>query len=172
MRRWSWRSAAGLAALVAAGCSSDGADVACDPAEQLVEPGGSAHVIDPAAADYRHHPPASGPHFSGNPPEAGVHDEPVPEALQVSALEHGSMVINYDPDRVREEEVAELVAFAEGRDDVIVTPAAAPIDDGAAVAFTAWEHRRLCDGFSADQAGEFAEEFVDPARPDDPEGNM
>lgn len=136
-----------------------GAGDACGEVERLFEPGGNTHVINPEAARFRHHPPSSGPHFSGNPPRSGVHDEPVAEALQVTALEFGAVVVSYErglADDARER----LEALADDRDDVLVTPAAAPIDGAASVALTAWERRLLCSEVSIAAAEEFIAEFA------------
>lgn len=115
----------------------------CEPVETPVESRPSNHVLDPAAAEFDHHPPASGPHVH-DPPAAGVHDEPLPEAEQVVALELGSVVVNYDPEAVPRDTVEALEALAGERDRLIVTPAPVAIDDGRPIALTAWMHRRLC----------------------------
>ncbi len=164
--RSTWCSAVGLslaflalAAACSGGDSTVGAGDACGEVEQLFEPGGNTHVIDPAAARFQHHPPSSGPHFSGNPPRSGVHDDPVAEALQVTALEFGAVVVSYE--RGLDEDAREpLEALADDRDDVLVTPAAAPIDDAATVALTAWEHRMLCSEVSIAAAEDFIAEFA------------
>lgn len=158
-----WGSALGLLLVAASACSTGDSGVSagdsCGEVQQLVEPGGSIHVIDPEAARFRHHPPSSGPHFSGKPPRSGVHDEPVAEALQVTALEFGTVVVSYErglDDGARER----LEALADDRDDVLVTPAAAPLDDAATVALTAWERRMLCSEVSIAAAEEFIAEFA------------
>ncbi len=115
----------------------------CEPVETPVESRPSNHVLDPAAAEFDHHPPASGPHVH-DPPAAGVHDEPLPEAEQVVALELGSVVVNYDPEAVPRDTVEVLEALARERDRLIVTPAPVAIDGGHPIALTAWMHRRLC----------------------------
>lgn len=162
--RWVSRSAVGLLLLTpAVACSSGGSSVgagdACGEVEQPFEPGGNTHVINPEAARFQHHPPSSGPHFSGNPPRPGVHDEPVAEALQVTALEFGVVVVSYErglDDDAREQ----LEALADHHGDVLVTPAAAPIDDAAPVALTAWGHRTLCSEVSIAAAEDFIDEFA------------
>lgn len=133
-----------------AGCGNDGgtggeetAREACEPVETPVESRPSNHVLDPAAAEFDHHPPASGPHVH-DPPAAGVHDEPLPEAEQVVALELGGVIVNYDADVVPRDTVEALEALARERDRLIVTPAPVAIDGGHPIALTAWMHRRLC----------------------------
>ncbi len=164
--RSTWRSAVGLslaflasAAACSAGDSTVGAGDACGEVERLFESGGNTHVIDPAAARFEHHPPSSGPHFSGNPPRAGVHDEPVAEALQVTALEFGVVVVSYQRG-LDDDARGRLETLASDRDDVLVTPAAVPIDDAATVALTAWERRVLCSEVSITAAEEFIAEFA------------
>lgn len=154
-RRWACRAAA-LALLAGPGCSG-GDTVGCGEVERLRESRADTHVVDVDVARYDHHPPSSGPHFSGRSPEPGVHDAPVPEAKQITALELGFVVIQYDEDAAADADA--LDALAEGRDDVIVAPAATPIDGDRHVAFTAWTLRQRCDGVS-DAVIDDAEAFV------------
>lgn len=162
MTTWSRRSAssAGVAALaILAACSGGGGDGAsCDDVERLLDSRAPTHVIDVEAADYDFHPPTSGPHFGGRPPRPGVYDDPVPEAKQVLALEVGMVVLQYDD--VAAEDADRLEEVAGERDDVIVTPAAKPIDGGRQVAFTAWGLRQRCDGVS-EEVVDAAQAFVD-----------
>lgn len=137
---------AALIALVALPACVRGERVSCGEVERLIDSRAPTHVIDVDAAKYDFHPPTSGPHFGGKPPEPGVHSEPVPEAMQVLSLEFGTVVLQYDESVA--DDAAQLEALARGRKDVIVAPAATPIDGERHVAFTAWERRQLCDGIS------------------------
>lgn len=132
--------------------------MACGQVEVLDEPRASVHVIKADAAEFENHPPASGPHLAVVP-EPGVRDEPLPEAEQVAALEGGTVIVHY-ASRVDSDEVAELKAVAQGRDDVIVTPAATEIDGDQPVALTAWRHRQRCDGVDVEAVERFIEEFA------------
>lgn len=155
-RRW---ACSGLApALLTLAACSGGEEAGCAEVTRLLEPGSSTHVVG-GEVDYEHHPPTSGPHSAGRPPEPGVHEEPVPEVEQVTALEVGMAVLQYDGS-VGADDARALERIAEGRDDVVVTPAAAEIDEGKHVAFTAWGVRQLCDGVSAKTAEDFVKEFA------------
>lgn len=83
--------------------------------------------------DYNSDPPTSGPH-APNPYQCGIYRESVPDVNQVHNLEHGVVVIQYDPSISSEErEVLEdyardagthsLVAPREGMDSPIVLTA-------------------------------------------------
>lgn len=147
-RRWVCRGAA-VAVLALPACGGGGdVEASCGEVERVVDSRASGHVLDVDAAKYDHHPPASGPHFGGKPPKPGVYDEPIPEAKQVLSLEVGVVVVQYD--EALAGEAGGLEALARARDDVIVAPAATPIDGGSLVAFTAWQVRRRCDGLSDD----------------------
>lgn len=139
------------------GGAGDGGESACGEVERIMDSRGPTHVVDVEAVEYDHHPPTSGPHFAGNPPEPGVHDEPLPEAMQVLALEVEMVVLQYD-DSVADD-AGSLEVLAEGRKDVIVMPAATPLDGGSAVAFTAWGLRQRCADLS-DSVLAAARDFV------------
>ncbi len=131
----------------AGGASGDGA---CTEVERLVEPT-QGHVLPGVTVSYRHHPPTSGRHLA-ELPARGVHAAPIAEESQVYALEGGFVLLQYGPGLDAAGRAA-LERYAEDQVFVIVAPAVA-IDDGRAVALTAWEHRQLCDA-------------VDPAVVDD-----
>lgn len=149
-------SLATLAGLLVACGGGDSA--ACTGVEEIME-ASSGHVIRPEAARYQHHPPTSGTHMEREV-EAGVREEPLPEAVQVGALHEGFVFLHYE-DTVGSDEQAELAAVAEGNAHVVVTPADVAIDgDDHRVAFTAWGHRQRCTAVSVDAAREFVERFA------------
>jgi hypothetical protein len=127
-----------------AGGDASGGDVACGPTEPALEDE-ATHVPAGVAVDYEHHPPAAGPHPADVVPVDGVYGAPLSEPEQVAALELGMVVVSYAP-TLPADAVAALATLTEEFDDVIVTPAAAAIDDGRLVAAVAWEQRQLCDG--------------------------
>lgn len=157
-RRWVC-SAAAVGALALPACGGGG-DVAasCGAVERVIDSRASGHVLDVDAAKYDRHPPASGPHFGGKPPKAGVYDEPIPEAKQVLSLEMGVVVVQYD--EAVADDAGDLEALAQGRKDVIVAPAVTAIDGDSLVAFTAWQVRRRCSGIS-DAVVADAEAWID-----------
>lgn len=153
-------AAAGTLALAGCGDDDDASATAsgpCAPVEHLVEPT-EGHVLPGGTVAYQHHPPTSGRHLA-DLPARGVHDTPIPEVSQVFALEGGFVILQYGP-ALPPAGVAALQAYAAGRPFVIVAPAATPIDDGRAVALTAWEQRQLCDAVSAPAVDAFLAKYA------------
>lgn len=57
---------------------------------------GNAHVAsEPAAFRYASDPPTSGPHFPGAA-SWGIHEQPIPKALQIHNLEDGGVLVQYN----------------------------------------------------------------------------
>lgn len=84
--------------------------------------------------DYNSDPPTSGPHAAA-PAPCGIYRQPVPDVTQVHDLEHGVVVIQYDPEAT-DEERQQLEDFArDAGTHVIVAPR-----EGMAqkIAVTAW----------------------------------
>jgi hypothetical protein len=151
-----------LGALALAGCGDDddtpaAAAGSCSAVEHLVEPT-QGHVLPGATVSFQHHPPTSGRHLA-DLPARGVHDAPIDEVRQVYALEGGFVILQYGPALPVAQQQA-LAAFADQQPFVIVAPAAVPIDDGRAVAMTAWENRQLCDDVSPDAVDAFVGRFA------------
>lgn len=111
-------------------------------------------------------PAASGPHWD---PSAlanwGVYATPQPETQLIHSLEHGGIVIWYDPELLSEAEVAELTSYVDGqvatgqsgRFKFILTPWGGNEDLGGAVAVTAWRHLRTLEAFDMDAIRGFAD---------------
>ncbi len=55
---------------------------------------GRNHIPDTQQPQYKHYPPASGPHYD-EPANWGTYDQPLPEGRWVHNLEHGGVVILY-----------------------------------------------------------------------------
>lgn len=86
------------------------------------------------AVHYNSTPPTSGPHFAV-PPATGIYEGPLPEGLQVHALEHGHVGILYAPDMPASAAMALRRIGARYPNDVFVAPYT-PLSHG--VALTAW----------------------------------
>jgi hypothetical protein len=158
---------AALAAVVAlSACGEDDdaeARAACGPTEPAPE-AEATHVPAGVAVDYDHHPPAAGPYPADVFPVDGVYGAPLSEPEQVAALELGMVVVSYAP-TLPADDVATLTDLADEYADVIVTPAAATIDDGRLVAAVAWEQRQLCDGVDEAVLRGFVRTWVGVAAP-------
>lgn len=159
------------------------ATAGCETAEH--EPDGEpAHFAPDAAppADelYTIRPPMSGPHF-GSWLDVDVYGGPIDERAAVHNLEHGAIVVWYDPGGLEEGAVQELIAWAEERNDgglasarvgagLIVAPY-----DGAELsqplAFRAWQVTGDCAGFDRRYADMFVLRYFG-SRGHAPEGNL
>jgi hypothetical protein len=111
-------------------------------------------------------PATSGPHWDPSGLAAwGAYSTPQNESQVLHNLEHGGIVIWYDPDRLDDAQVAELTDFVEGqvasglsgRFKFILTPWGGTEDLGAAVAVTAWRHLLKLDEFDMDAIRAFAD---------------
>ncbi|MBI4842372.1 MAG: DUF3105 domain-containing protein, partial [candidate division NC10 bacterium] len=57
---------------------------------------GNAHVTSESVAfRYASDPPTSGPHFAGTA-SWGIHNQPIPKALQIHNLEDGGVLVQYN----------------------------------------------------------------------------
>lgn len=119
------------AAVEAAGC-----ELQLDLEEE-----GREHIAGPNE-NYRTNPPTSGDH-ANDPASDGLYGEsPSKEAL-VHTLEHGRVIIQFDPDRASEELRANLKAlFDEDDYHVVLTPN--NTDMRALVAASAWRNLLTC----------------------------
>jgi Protein of unknown function (DUF3105) len=112
-------------------------------------------------------PATSGPHWDPSALAAwGVYSTPQNESQLVHSLEHGGIVIWYDPDLLDDAQVAELTSYVEGqvasglsgRFKFILSPWGGTEELGAAVAVTAWRHLLKLDTFDMSAIREFADE--------------
>ncbi|HYI65960.1 MAG TPA: DUF3105 domain-containing protein [Candidatus Limnocylindrales bacterium] len=148
-----------------------------DPSQAMLPNDGSAHVAPgttcrsaeaPCGADpYSTLPAASGPHWDPSGIASwGVYSTPQNESQVIHNLEHGGIVIWYDPDILTDAQVAELTSYVEGqvssgisgRYKFILTPWGGTEDLGAAVAVTAWRHLLKLDAFDMDAVRSFADD--------------
>ena len=123
---------------------------------------GRDHVPAGTQVDYSTSPPTSGPHY-GNPAEPGFYTQAPPAGNLVHSLEHGAVVIYYDPAGVTPEAEESLRAFAGNHQDpfaaVIVVPN--PNDDPEAVyVLTAWRAMLRTGDYDPEQVRAFVAEFV------------
>lgn len=115
--------------------------VVCEPiGTEDLDPLSSQHVVPGAEVTYLSDPPTSGPHL-GIPAPGGIVDGTLDPAIQVTALEAGSVIIHHDGE-VDLDDVLDLAA-----DDVLIVESA---DLGQPVELTAWRTRQRCS--AADRA--------------------
>ncbi len=128
--------------LLAAGLAACGGDdeVACGPVtREALDPNSGLHVLpDQEVPEFATDPPTSGAHYS-LPPPTGAVDEPVERPMQVTALEGGQVLVQYQD--LSDDDVAELEDL--GSDVVIVAPNP---DQTEPVVLTAWITKQTCSG--------------------------
>lgn len=118
------------------------------PGEKIQELGRD-HVPDTETIDYNSDPPTSGPHYA-TPAQWGIYNVAPKDEYLVHNLEHGGVVVSYNPDRVRGEELEQLKAQVRRLSDVnpriILTPRP---DLNTAIALTAWGYLARLDSYNA-----------------------
>lgn len=102
-------------------------------------------------------PTSQGPHFGDNVASIGVSDQPLDERLTTHNLEHGAVVVWYDPDSEVDVSAIEEWAsernragFNQGRSGagILVSPYDDDFTSGKAVALRAWDTAIDCDQFN------------------------
>ena len=144
-----------------------------------VEPLASREHLEPSTAPppevlYTNgRPTATGPHYTNpGPIYSGVRDEQLDERATTHNLEHGSVIIWFDPEQVSGadvDDIDELVGtlnesgFASnaGRAGILAAPFTDPgIESGKAIAIRSWAQGMDCDSWDRDYAlGWIAEHF-------------
>lgn len=118
-------------------------------------------------------PTATGPHYTNpGPIYSGVRDEQLDERATTHNLEHGSVIIWFDPEQVSDEDVDEIDSmvatlndsgFANnaGRAGILASPFTDPgIDSGKAIAIRSWGQGMDCEEWDEDYAyGWIAQNF-------------
>lgn len=100
---------------------------------------GNEHIesVEAPHAAYNSVPPTSGPHVGGKAAD-GIHDEQIPDELQLHNLEDGGVIVHYDPVRVASSTVDELASLVgDYGDNVILEPYTTP-SLPTPIVLTAW----------------------------------
>jgi len=123
---------------------------------------GQEHVAQGASIDYKRKPPTSGSHYP-NPTPAGFYTEPWSYGNLVHSLEHGAVVIYYDPKKLSEEAERSLKAFAAVHRNpwasVIAVPNPEPNPDSAYV-LTAWTKMLKLETYDVQVVRAFLAEYL------------
>lgn len=123
---------------------------------------GAAHVAPGTELEYDTTPPTSGPHYP-DWTDPGFYETEQPAGQLVHALEHGNVVIYYDPAALSPEAAESLRAFAETHTDtfaaVIVVPNPAG-DPAAPYVLTAWQTRLVMEDYDAGTVRAFLAEYL------------
>ena len=131
---------------------------------------GASCRADPASCQasanpYSSLPATSGPHW-GSPTNWGVYTTPQNESQLIHNLEHGGIVVWYDPDLVNQAGVSELTNYVNaqlsagvgGRYKFILSPWSGAGDLGTPVAVTAWRQLLQLDDVDTGAITDFARE--------------
>jgi hypothetical protein len=116
---------------------------------------GNAHITEAQMGQFAYNtsPPTSGPHL-GSLADWGVHEEPIPNELQVHNLEDGGVIVHYNCPNGCSDLVGELEGIVEGyHEGVILEPYP---DMDTRIALTAWQRIDQFDEFD----GERIERFI------------
>lgn len=123
---------------------------------------GRTHVDPGTQVDYSTSPPTSGPHY-GDWTDAGYYEETPPAGNLVHSLEHGAVVIYYDPDALTPEAEESLQAFAQAHQDqwasVIVVPNPNEEPESPYV-LTAWRTMLRMDEYDPQVVRAFLAEYL------------
>jgi hypothetical protein len=117
---------------------------------------GTEHLAPGAPApEYNSDPPTSGPH-SATPAPCGIYRQPVPDPAYLHSMEHGAIVVQYDPD-LSQDQITELEGI--GREvggEIIVAPRPG---NPAPVSVVAWTQLLLLDQVDGDVIAAFEREY-------------
>ena len=136
-------------------------EAGCDEIEEHGEEGNN-HVDAGTDVEYETSPPTSGDHWE-TPSDHGFYPDVIPEESLVHNLEHGQIVIWYDPDATAETK-DDLEAFAESANEgeptgpVIAAPYA-DVPEGKSFVLTAWTASQACSAYSLDAINGFRETY-------------
>lgn len=117
---------------------------------------GTEHLeVGAPTPEYNSDPPTSGPH-SSTPAPCGIYRQPVPDPAYLHSMEHGAIVVQYDPELSQDqiEELEEIGRQVGG--EIIVAPRP---DNPAAVSIVAWTQLLLLDSVDGDVITAFEREY-------------
>jgi hypothetical protein len=123
---------------------------------------GTEHVAQGSEIQYETSPPTSGPHYTSTV-SAGFYEESRAAGALVHTLEHGAVIVYYDPAALDQESRADLEALAGEYtgtwQSVVVVPNPAENPESPYV-LTAWRHMLRMDGYDADVVRAFMAEYL------------
>ena len=145
-----------LGAILLVALAACSATTASGSVEQFPDEGRDHLSAGDPLPQYGTDPPTSGAHAPVWS-RCGVHDEPIPDVVQVHDLEHGVVVVQHDPD-LAEEDLAALRGLAEElTSHVIIAPRSGM---PAPVVATAWTVMLRLDGADTAAIARFWEDHA------------
>ncbi|MCC5661872.1 DUF3105 domain-containing protein [Nostoc sp. XA010] len=110
---------------------------------------GQEHVEVGTSITYNSNPPTSGPHYS-YPAAWGIYKHPPADGFLVHNLEHGGVIISYNPKQIKDQELTQLrqqarsLSYFNGR--IILTPR---LNLDTSIALTAWNYLQELDRYNS-----------------------
>lgn len=106
--------------------------------------------------EYNSDPPTSGPHLD-TPAPCGIYRRPVPDVSVLHSMEHGAVVIHYDPsiEPARQAQLEDIARSING--ELIVAPR---LDMEDELVLTAWTKRLALDRIEENVIRAFAAQFA------------
>lgn len=140
----------------------DRGDQSVISAVQEHESRGNAHVAAGTEIEYQRIPPTSGTHYPTTV-EAGLYDQTPPLGALVHSLEHGAVVIYYDPGGIDQATEDSLEAFASTHTGTWLSVIVVPMPEegpNAPVVLTAWRHSLRIDDYEPETVRAFLAEYL------------
>ncbi|MBD2451589.1 DUF3105 domain-containing protein [Nostoc sp. FACHB-152] len=110
---------------------------------------GQQHVEIGTSVTYNSNPPTSGPHYP-YPAPWGIYIYPPADEFLVHNLEHGGVIISYNPKQIKGQELVQLRQQARSLSNfngrIIVTP---QLNLDTPIALTAWNYLQKLDRYSS-----------------------
>jgi hypothetical protein len=142
----------------------EAADAAACRLELGLPDEGNLHIPRSRTPRYDTNPPTSGPH-DATPLADGAYLEHPEERYYVHSLEHGRIVIHYDPELPEDDQIALKGVFDEDPEGMVLIPSAGMRYE---VAATAWRNGLGCESYSP-EALDAIRAFRDEFRGEGPE---
>ena len=178
-RLWRGIMLGGMALILPSCGSSDSDDpqepkvvetpVAADPGIETFPTEGGGHVTVGTVVVYRTDPPTSGAHYP-DPAEGGFYETVVEAPYLVHSLEHGAVVVYYNPVTVSSPQKDNLRSLAAAHPGVFGQVICVPRNDAVyPVILTAWTHRLRLGAYDQDGIDGFVTLFLDQGPEQAPE---
>ncbi|WP_058993945.1 DUF3105 domain-containing protein [Haloarcula sp. CBA1127] len=123
---------------------------------------GANHVEDGSAIDYQRFPPLSGTHYASTE-DAGFYEATPLLGSLVHTLEHGAVIVYYDPAEISPEARQSLREFSSVHTGTWRSVVAVPNpndDPRATYVVTAWQHELTMDSYDAETVHAFLSEYL------------
>ncbi|EMA14673.1 DUF3105 domain-containing protein [Haloarcula marismortui] len=123
---------------------------------------GNNHVEEGSAIDYQRVPPLSGTHYASTE-DAGFYEATPLLGSLVHTLEHGAVIVYYDPDEISPEARQSLREFSSVHTGTWRSVVAVPNpndDPRATYVVTAWRHELTMDSYDAETVHAFLSEYL------------